>query len=42
MSIDYGEWYIMRLMVHNGRMRAFVDGNEIYDSNSSFLFMLLG
>ena len=36
MSIDYGEWYVLRLMVHNGRMRAFVDGNEIYDSNSSF------
>jgi len=36
MSIDYGKWYIMRLMVHNGRMRAFVDGSEIYDSNSSF------
>jgi len=26
----------MRLMVLNGRMRAFVDGYEIYDSNSSF------
>jgi len=36
MSIDYGEWYVMRLIVHEGRMRAFVDGNEIYDSNSSF------
>jgi len=36
MRIDYGEWYVMRLMVLNGRMRAFVDGNEIYDSNSSF------
>jgi len=36
MSIDYGEWYLMRLMVHDGRMRAFVDGNEIYESNSSF------
>jgi hypothetical protein len=37
MSIDYGEWYVMRLMVHKGRVRAFVDGKEIYDSNSSFL-----
>ena len=36
MSIDYGEWYIMRLMVLKGRMRAFVDDYEIYDSNSSF------
>ena len=36
MSIDYGEWYVMRLMVLNGRMRAFVDDYEIYDSNSSF------
>jgi len=36
MSIDYGEWYFMRLMVLNGRMRAFVDGNEVYNSNSSF------
>ena len=36
MSIEYGEWYFMRLMVLNGRMRAFVDGNEVYDSNSSF------
>jgi len=36
MSIDYGEWYVMRLMVLNGRMRAFVDGSEIYESNSSF------
>ena len=36
MSIDYGKWYVMRLMVHNGRMRAFVDDNEIYGSNSSF------
>jgi hypothetical protein len=35
-SIDYGEWYVMRLMVHNGRMRAFVNDSEIYDSNSSF------
>ena len=36
MSINYGEWYVIRLIVHNGRMRAFVDDNEIYDSNSSF------
>jgi len=36
MNIDYDEWYIMRLMVHSGRMKAFVDENEIYDSNSSF------
>jgi len=36
MSLDYGEWYVMRLMVHNGRMIASVDDNEIYDSNSSF------
>jgi len=36
MSIDYSEWYVMRLMVHNGRMRAFADDNEIYDCDSSF------
>jgi len=36
MSLDYDEWYVMRLIVLNGRMRAFVDDNEIYDSNSSF------
>ena len=24
MSIDYGEWYVMRLMLLNGRMRAFI------------------
>ena len=36
MRIDYDEWYVMRLMVLDGRMRAFVDDNEIYDSNSSF------
>jgi len=36
MSIEYGEWYVMRLIILNGQMRAFVDGNEIYDSNSSF------
>ena len=36
MSIDYGGWYIMRLMVHEGRMRAFVDDYEIYNSNASF------
>jgi len=35
MSIEYGEWYVMQLMVHDGRMKAFVDGSEIYDSNSS-------
>ena len=33
MRLDYGEWYVMRLMVLNGRMRAFVYGNEIYDSS---------
>jgi len=26
----------MRLMVHSGRMLAFVNGSEIYDSISSF------
>ena len=36
MSIECGEWYIMRLMVHSGRMIAFVNGSEIYDSNSGF------
>jgi hypothetical protein len=36
MSMDYSEWYLMRLMVHSGRMREFVDDYEIYDSNSSF------
>jgi len=36
MSIDYGEWYIMRLIVHNGRVRAFLDENKIYDTSCSF------
>jgi len=35
MRMEHGERYVMRLMLCNGRMRAFVDGSETYDSDSS-------
>jgi hypothetical protein len=35
-SIEYDVWHVMRFMVHKGRVRAFVDGNPIYDSNASY------
>ena len=36
LSIDYGEWYIMRFMVHNGTMVIFVDETQVYASNKSY------
>ena len=36
MSINYGEWYTMRLMLHEGVMKAFVGDSEIYVSDSVF------
>ena len=36
MTIDYDKWYVMRLMVHNGVVKAFLNGTQIYVSNSAF------
>ena len=36
LSIDYGEWYVMRFMVYNGTVGAFVNETEIYSSNESY------
>ena len=33
MSIAYGEWYLMRLMIHDGIVKAFVDDVQTYESN---------
>jgi len=32
----YGEWYVMRFMVHNGRIKAFVNGVQVYSSRDSY------
>ncbi len=36
MDITYGEWYVMRFMLHNGIVRAFVNDSQIYVSEDSF------
>ena len=36
MTATYGEWYVMRLIVNDGIVRAFVDETEVYASNDSF------
>ena len=36
LSIDYGKWYVMRFMVCNGTVRAFVNESEVYCSNKSY------
>ena len=35
-SVDYDEWYTMRLMVCNGVMKAYVNDVQIYVSDSAF------
>ena len=36
MSIHYDEWYVMRLMVHNGVVKAYVNDIQIYMSEDAF------
>lgn len=36
LSIDYGEWYVMRFMVHDGTVRVFVDETQVYASKESY------
>ena len=36
MSIDYGEWYVRRLMAKNGVVKAFVNDIQIYVSDTSY------
>lgn len=36
LSIDYGEWYVMRFMIHSGTVRAFVNETQVYVSNRSY------
>jgi len=36
LSITYNEWYTMRFMIHNGRIKAFVNNIQIYDSNRTY------
>jgi len=36
MSIEYGKWYIMRFMIINGYVKAFINGVEVYASNDRF------
>lgn len=36
MNITYGEWYVMRFIVYNGFVKAFVNDIRVYVSNSSF------
>ena len=36
LSIDYGEWYVMRFMVYNGTLRAIVNEAEVYCSKESY------
>ena len=35
-SIEYGEWFVMRLMIYKGIVKAFVNDVQIYGSNESF------
>jgi len=36
LSINYGKWYVMRFMVYNGTVRAFVNESEVYSSNQRY------
>lgn len=36
MSIEYDEWYVTRLMLHNEVMKAFVNDPQIYESSNAF------
>ena len=36
LSIDYGEWYVMRFMIHSGTVRAFVNETQVYVSNEAY------
>nr|MDO8133676.1 hypothetical protein [Candidatus Njordarchaeum guaymaensis] len=34
--VTYGTWHTIRFMVHNGRIRAFVDGVQVYSSRNTY------
>jgi len=34
-KVTYGEWYVIRFMLHNGRIMAYLDGELIYTSRHS-------
>jgi len=36
MNMSYGEWYVMRFMVYEGRVKAFANALQVYSSNSSY------
>ncbi|KPL17957.1 MAG: hypothetical protein AMJ92_10180 [candidate division Zixibacteria bacterium SM23_81] len=36
MEINYREWYVMKFMVYNGLVKAFVNDVQVYISNNSF------
>ena len=36
LSIDYGEWYVMRFMIHSGTVRLFVNETQVCVSNESY------
>jgi hypothetical protein len=36
MNITYGEWYVMRFMVHEGVVKAFVNGVQVFKSDESY------
>jgi hypothetical protein len=36
MEINYGEWYVMKFVVYNGIVKAFVNDVQVYISNDSF------
>jgi len=35
-SLAYGEWYVMRFMLHSGTVRVFVNETQVYVSNESY------
>ena len=36
MTVNYGEWYVMRFVVYKGIVRAFVNEVQVYASNDSY------
>jgi len=36
LDIKYNKWYVMRFMIHNGKVKAFVDYIQIYASNETY------
>jgi len=36
MSINYGEWYVMRFMIYNGTIKAFVNDTLVFVSNGRY------